>query len=172
MDLLAEILKEHSRQQSEKVAKWIGDDNKRFAELMDLFLHDEQLIAQHAAWIMSVVVEKQPQMAVPYQRAMVKRMAEPGTHDAIKRNVVRVLQVLEIPEELHGDVMNICFDFLVDPNEAIAIRAFSMTVLYNISKHYPEIKQELKAVLENALEHENASPGFRNRAGKILSNLR
>ena len=98
---------------------------------------------------------------------MVQRLTEPGVPVAVKRNVVRILQNAEIHEDLHGAVMNTCFELLADPKEAIAVRCFSMTVLDNLSKSYPEIRQELIAIIEDQLEHEPTA-GFRARAKKIL----
>ncbi len=170
MDLRAEILKEHSRVQSEKVAKWVGTDPERFAQLVHLFMTDEYRMVQRAAWIISVVAEKHAKLAVPHLDAMVGRMADAGVPVAVKRNVVRILQKLDVPEHLHGPVMNACFDLLADVNEAIAVRAFSMTVLANLAVQYPEIKPELKAIIEDSLEL-GASAGFTSRAKKVLKAL-
>jgi hypothetical protein len=170
MDLRSEILKEHSRAQSEKIAKWIGRDEKRFAEFMQLFLAGEYRVTQRAAWILSVVAEQHYQMTAPYLERMVKRMNEPGVHVAVKRNVVRILQFIEIPEALHSEVMNTCFELLADPKETIAVRAFSMTVLGNLAQLYPDIKYELRAIIEDELMHE-PSAGFKARAKKILAML-
>ena len=38
MNLKEEILKEHSKKQCDAIVKYIGNDKKRFAELMKLFL--------------------------------------------------------------------------------------------------------------------------------------
>jgi hypothetical protein len=170
MELRAEILKEHSRKQSEKVAKWVGNDPERFAQLIQLFLYDEYRVVQRAAGILSVVADNHCHLAEPHLPALVKRMTDPGIPVAVKRNVVRILQFIEVPEPLHGDVMNVCFELLADPQETIAVRAFSMTVLANLAVHYPDIKQELRAVIEDALE-QDPSPGFKNRAGKTLARL-
>src|ERR1044071_6360442 len=167
MDLRAEILKEHSRKQSEKIAKWIGTDPGRFKEFMQLFLNDEYRVVQRSAWVLSVVAEKHYKLALPWLPEMVKKISEPGVHVAVKRNVVRILQFLEIPEELHGDVMNACFDLLGDIKETIAVRVFAMTVLSNLAKTYPDIKQELRSLIEDELSHQ-PSAGFTARAKKLL----
>lgn len=171
MDIRRELLAEHSREQAEKIAKWIGNKPDRFATFIDLFLHDEYRVVQRAAWVLSVVAEKHYELAKPWLPQMVTKMQEPGVHVAVKRNVVRILQFLEIPEELHGDVMNVCFDLLADPKETVAVRAFSMTVLTNLSKDYPDIKHELIAIIEDQLE-QGASPGFIARSKKLLKELR
>lgn len=171
MDIRTELLTEHSREQAEKIAKWIGNKPDRFSRFIHLFLHDEYRVVQRAAWVLSVVAEKHYELARPWLPQMIAKMQEPGVHVAVKRNVVRILQFLEIPEELHGDVMNVCFDMLADPKETIAVRAFSMTVLTNMSKYYPDIKHELIAIIEDQLE-QGASPGFIVRSKKLLKELR
>lgn len=169
-DLREEILKEHSKANAVRIVEWIGADAARFKQLMQLFLKEEYRVVQRAAHIVSIVAEKRKNLLVPYLTVMVQRMQEPGLPVAVKRNVVRILQHMDIPEALHGDVMNTCFDLLADPKETIAVRAFSMTILANLAVHYPEIKQELRAVIEDGLEHD-PSPGFRSRGNKILNRL-
>lgn len=167
MDLRSEILKEHSKKQATKIADWIGNDEKRFALLLQLSLKDEYRVVQRAAWIVSKVADRHPKILLPHLAAIVKRVDGNDLPTAVKRNVVRLLQNVPIPKKLHGPVMNVCFQFLTDPKETIAVRCFSMTVLSNLSKDYPEIKQELKTVIEEVLK-QKASAGIRARARKVL----
>ena len=44
-----------------------------------------------------------------------------------------------------------------------------MTVLGNLAKQYPEIKAELKLLIEYQLLHQSA--GFKSRAKKVLKDL-
>lgn len=170
MDIRAEILEEHSKEQSVLLANYIGNDKKRFARLMQLFLEDEYRVVQRAAWIISIVAEKHPELIEPHLFALVGRMQEPGLPVAVKRNVVRILQHISIPESLEGPVMNACFEFLADPKETVAVRCFSMTVLGNLAKKYPEIAQELVSIVEDQLE-QGATAGFKARARMVLGAL-
>ena len=100
---------------------------------------------------------------------LVKNLKKPKLHDAVKRNTVRLLQDIDIPERLRGNIMNACFDYISSPDEKAAVKAFSLTILHNLSKQYPEIKQELKLIIDDRWEYESAA--FRARAGKILKEL-
>jgi len=40
--------------------------------------------------------------------------------------------------------MDICFRCVASPKEAVAVKAFSLTVLGNLAKLYPEILPEIK----------------------------
>lgn len=167
MNIREQLLSEHSKENAELIANWIGNDSIRFQLLMNVFLNDEYRVVQRAAHVVGKVADKYPQIILPHIDSMVNRMLEPGLPVAVKRNVVRVLQYVDIPEKYHGDVMNICFDRLADVNETVAVRVFSMTILDNLSKYYPEIKQELHSILEDQLEL-GCTAGFKSRAKKIL----
>lgn len=170
MQLRDEILLEHSRTNTDKIAHWIGNNPARLATLIELFLHDEYRVVQRAAWIMSIVAQEHPTLLKPHLKAMLDRMNDEGIPVAVKRNVVRVLQFMPIPEELQGEVMDYCFRFLEDPQETVAVRVFSMTVLTNLAQQYPDIKKEIILLIEDQLR-EGAQPAFISRGKKTLKLL-
>jgi hypothetical protein len=167
MDLRAELLNNQSKEDAAKIVAWVGKDKARLKQLVDIFLHDEYRASQCAGWPLGDVGKIYPELFEPYIPEMLKRMNEPGVHGSVKRNVVRILQYVDVPEKHQGIVMNACFELLADPKEAIAVRVFSMTVLDNLSKVYPDIRQELLAIIKDELEHE-PSAAFRSRAEKVL----
>ena len=59
--------------------------------------------------------------------------------------------------------------FLESPTKAIAVKAFSLTVLGNLSKHYPDIIPELKLVIEDQLPCQTAA--FKSRAKWLLKGV-
>lgn len=170
MHLRKQILQENSREHTLQIAAWVGSDPARLAQLVELFLHDEYRVVQRAAWILSYVAQKHPELMQPHLPAMVKRMEDSGIPVAVKRNVTRLLQFQPIPPALHGLVMHHCFEMLANPEETIAVRAFSMTVLAKLAKEYPDIRNEIRLVLEDELQHQ-PSPGFASRAKKVLKML-
>lgn len=170
MKLREEILEEHSKEHALKIANYACASKKNFKELMKCFLDEEYRLAQRAAWSVSWAARKKPEMVYPHIKDLVTVLSKEGVHDAVIRNAVRVLQDLDIPEKYHGEVMDACFKFLENPTTPVAIKVFSLTTLFNLSKTYPEIQQEIKLIIEENWEHETAA--FRSRGGKILSELK
>jgi hypothetical protein len=166
MNLEVEILKEHSKRQAVRIASWIGTDKKRFKSLMDLFLRGEYRTTQRSAWIVNLCAEAHPALLRPYLRRMIARMQQPGVHDSVKRNVIRILQFIPIPDELMGEVTLVCFEYLASPKEPIAVRVFSMAVLANIAQKEPGLKNELRLTIERQLEH--GGMAFCSRARKVM----
>ena len=136
---------------------------------MELFLKGEYRVTQRSAWIVRYCAEKHPKLIEPFLQPMLKRMMEPEVHVAVKRNVIGILQDIEIPKKLWGKVAKLCFDFL-ESSEPIAVRVFSMTVLANIAQHEPDLKKELWLIIEQRIPWEG--PAFQSRAKKVLKQLR
>ena len=83
---------------------------------------------------------------------------------------MRLLQFIEVPKHAQGLVANLCFTFLQNIKEPIAIRVFAMTVLVNLSKTLPELKNELISIIEDQMPY--GSPGFISRGRKSLKELK
>jgi hypothetical protein len=166
-DLRYELLKEHSKAQCLKIVKWVGSDQKRFDELFHIFLTGQYREVQHAAWPVSYCVIAQSKLIKKHWSRLIKNLQKPGIHDAVKRNSIRLLQDIDIPAKYQGELMDICFRYLASAVEPLAVKVFSMTVLANLAKEYPEILPELKLLIEEQLPHQSA--GFKSRAKKILS---
>jgi hypothetical protein len=165
-DLRAEILQEHSLAQCRKIVQWVGGDQRHFNELFNLFLHGEYRITQRAAWPLSKCVEIHPDLIKTHFGKLLSNLKTPNLHSAIKRNTIRLLQFVDIPKKYQGEVMNICFAYVEGPKEAVAIKAFSLTVLGRLAKNYPEILPELKLLIEEQLPQQTAA--FKSRARKLL----
>lgn len=120
MNLRLEILTEHSKRQTLRLANWVGGERSRFDELMDLFLHDEYRVVQRSSWIVKHVADVHPEWVKPYLKQMLRYCKQP-VHDAVKRNIVRVLAELEIPKSIQGLAATVCFDLLASQKEPVAV---------------------------------------------------
>ena len=166
MDLKKQILKEHSKEQCKKIVDWVGNDKKKFNELFHLFLSGEYRVTQRSAWPLSYCVIEHPHFMVDHFEELLGNLKKPGLHDSIKRNTVRLLQAVNIPAKHEGGVMEICFKYLESPKEAVAIKAFSLTVLEKLAKKYPALVPEIKLIIEEQLPHQSAA--FISRAKEFM----
>lgn len=166
MHLRDQILKEHTKATRDKIIEWVGNDPARFNQLFVLFVNDEYRVTQRAAWLMCYCAIAHPKLMKDNFEKLIKNLQKPNIHDSIKRNTVRLLQSIEIPEEYEGAVMEICFNYVESPAESVAIKAFSLTVLGKLAKKYPEIISEIKLLIYDQISHQTAA--FKARAKKLL----
>lgn len=170
MNLVKVILYEHSKPQMEKITRYVGNDPKRFAELVDVFLAGPYRVTQRASWPLSYCVEYNPSLIKPHLKKILNYLYKEGEHVAVKRNILRLLQYITIPRSLQAKTINLCFDFLNNPKEPIAVRVFTMTVLGNLAKENEDLKNEIIMVIEDQLPY--GSAGFLSRGKKVLKQLK
>lgn len=164
----------HVRRIASKEAR---NDLMRFVleeDILDEFIEflstgDERLRAK-CCWVLQQITDDYPEALSPYRDTLIHLLPN-YTSDAEKRFVMRYFNFQPLPknEEELTQLMNFGFDWLMDPKEAIAQRAFAMTTLYRISDVIPEIRHELKITIE--AQREFGSSGFKNRAKHILKKL-
>jgi hypothetical protein len=169
MNLRETILSGHSKAQTMKIVNWVGNSQIRFDELFNLFLNSEYRIVQRSAWPISYCVIDHPNLIKKHFKKLIEQLKKSGQHVAVRRNIVRLLQHIEIPLKYHGEIMDICFRFIAAHDEAIAVKAFSITVLQKLSAKYPQIRQEIKLIIQERWDYE--SNAFKSRAGKLLHTI-
>ncbi len=171
MNIREELSKQqiHFKTHALAITEFAVSSEENFKELIDCFLSKDIRVEQRAAWSVSWAAQKKPEIVQPYIGILVDQLKRKDVHNAVIRNSLRILEDLIIPEEFHGEVMDACFQFLQNPETAIAIKAFALTVLFNLSKIYPEIKNELRIIIEENMDYETAA--YRSRGKKILARL-
>jgi hypothetical protein len=172
MNIRKELLKEevHSKKHAIEITDYAVSSEGNFKELIDCFLSKETRVAQRAAWSVSWAALKNPEIIQPYIGTLVDQLKRTDVHHAVVRNSLRVLQELVIPEQFHGEVMEASFSFIQKRDTPIAIKAFALTLLFNLSKIYPDIKNELRLIIEENIDYETAA--YKSRGRKILAKLK
>jgi hypothetical protein len=149
-----------------KITAYIGDDKERFAELVRIFFAGDYRTMQCAAWPINHCIERNPALVYPYLERLVDLLARKDVHDAVRRNVARLLQYVEIPVELQGKIYALCVDLVDDADEPVAVRVFALTVAARIAELEPDLLSELKLIVKKHLSHTTAA--FHSRARRIL----
>jgi hypothetical protein len=168
MDFEKEILAEHSKKQTLKIVEFIGKDQDKFNNLIKLFFNKSPLISQRTSWVVSYCVTCNPELINFHLSKIVKNLQHP-IHVAVKRHTLHILQDIDIPKKLHGEIVNTCFKFLNDNSSTVAIKALSISVLYKVCLSEPELMRELKIIIENQMPY--SSPAFTSRGKKILEKI-
>jgi len=166
VDIKQILLKEHNKKTTLAIVAYVGDDAERFKELMQCFLGDEMRLSQRASWPLGFIGEERPHLLKPYHKVLIESLQQEQKHNAIKRNVTRIYQSAPIPEKYEAQLYDICAAFLMDPNEAIAARAFGLRVCERVVEKYPEMANEINEIIKANMEH--WSSGLKSRGSKFL----
>lgn len=163
------LLLQPSKIHRDHIVSSIGDDEKAFGHLFHLYETGSPTTMKTAIWAISSIVDIYPHLILPYLDELLTALTSPNPPVALKRNILRIYQEIEIPKKQEGQLMDISFRSLIDKKEPVAIRVFSMQILANLSKEYPEIERELGLIITDELPY--AKPAFVSRGRKILKQL-
>ncbi|MGZ3844806.1 MAG: hypothetical protein ACXVBH_02050 [Flavisolibacter sp.] len=170
MNLREKILNEHSKANALRIADYACKSEENLQELFACFLADESVLAQRAAWSLGLAATKRPDLMQHHMKELTSVLSRENVHQALIRGALRVLVEVDIPKRFEGQVMESCFRLLEEPRSAPAIKVLSLTVLFNLSKRYPDIKRELRLIIEDKPDRQTA--GFRSRGSKLLKELK
>ena len=162
------LLEESSRRNAEMVADLALQKPELFEELFRIYLKDEGAISWKAAWSVEIASGKEPGLIEPRIEEIVEhlpRLVQPGT----KRESLRMLVRSPLPSGNLGLLISTCFDWLTSASETVAVKMFSMEILYRISQIEPGIKKELADSIEWRMNEE--TPGFLAHGKKLLRQL-
>lgn len=164
MNLKEALLQEHSKEQTMRIVNYINSRQDLFDQLFSLFMDEEYRIVQRASWAVNFCVEHHPNFIHGHYEELIHALKYPK-HDAVKRNVLRLIQFVNIPEDYHGQFYDLAFSFASSTKEPVAIRVFSLSLLYDISKNEPVLLSELEELLTDCARSDSA--GMQARVRKI-----
>jgi hypothetical protein len=169
-----EQVKQHlgdtSRALADLTANMVYDNPKLLRNLVELALTGIDPHAHRASRVVCICCEHFPELFKPYS-ALIINMLKKIPSKSVLRNFLKIYA--EVPMKITNKgklvLLNQCFDFLTLPDFPVAVKVFSMQILYNLSREMPEIGLELYNLLEDQLPF--SSPGYASRAKRIMKKL-
>ena len=148
-----------------KHAEWLADsavgNPVLFRKLLDLSYSDDRKLAFHSSWVLTKACDKYPELIYPFLPGIVEKL-NMITNESAHRSFLRILSlgpVDVLSGKHHGILADHCFSALRSGESAIAIKAYSMEILYRLALIYPELANELSASI--AMIEDDASAGIK-----------
>ncbi len=153
---------------------FISDVEKKpdlFAELVHLMTEDTYPISMRASWVAYHAYSKNPHLAKPYLKQFLSLLSTTNI-DGTKRTLLKILNdyTTELSDDEFGLLADLAFSWAEDPKQAVAVKAFSIDILLNVIKVYPEAVHEVRGIIESILPE--ASSGLKNKCNKTLKILK
>ena len=150
---LIHSLADSSGGERKKWIEFIVSHNIPLIDLIDILYLDDKT-AMKFSWIVGSLCE------IDSRRVKIPNF---------ERTIAKIFYLVEIPEEIEGEAVNIMFNWLLNPEIIVSTKNYSLFGLYKLTEKYSELKTELKEVIED--QAEKNSNDFKKRANKILQKL-
>jgi hypothetical protein len=168
MKKIAGVPKDFSAAQKRRAIRAVINDPRLISRLVDVFLTEHYRVSQRVAGVLEGITKMEPSLLQPHLKRLLTTL-EKGADTGLKRNIPRIVQWMPVPLSLQGRMVNACFELLADPAELVAPKVFCMTVLANIAKEQPDLKGEIRVLIES--QYNLSTPAFRSRAKRVLKML-
>jgi len=149
---------------------FVLDHPETFRDFIDASLAQEYPHSMRASRVVYLCSEEEPDLIRPYLGEILEKLVF-LTDQSVIRNFLHVFDnfVPELSEDKLGSLLQLCFDYIEDLSQTIAVRTYSLKLLYLISQRIPEIKPEIIAIIHHHLPESTA--GFIAQATQILKKL-
>lgn len=115
--------------------------------LFDLTDDADRRIAYNAFWVLSRLVAVDNSWIITKRDILIDRVMAEQT-DGIRRQILAVLLHLPFDKEhLRSDFVDFCLEKIPLNRETCAVRVYCLRLAFEQCKFYPELLQELQAVL-------------------------
>ena len=153
-----------------QLVDYVINNDQLFKSLIDTYIAGPYRTTQRLADAVTEIAITNAKLIRPHWGTLIKALTHQEATVALKRNTIRMMQFVSIPSTHQGKVWDLCFRFLLDRSETIAVKVFAMSVAEILSRNIRELRQELVIVIEDQLPY--SGPAFRSRAAKVLKALR
>ncbi len=138
---------------SMKEVEWVAnsaiENPAIFRKLLDYSYSGDKKLAFRSSWTLSKVCDKYPELIYPYLDGMVEAI-DRLDNESTQRSFLRIISMSDLSRlsnKHHGILAEHCFNALRSGFSAIAIKAYSMEVLYKLAVIYPELANELSVTV-------------------------
>jgi len=169
--LLRETLCDSSRAAIDAAVALAEKQPALFEEALLFACHEPYPMAMRAARVIQLYGIRYPRSLEPFLEKIVDALLH-NKVDGVKRSFLKVLievvAIDKIPDA--GLIYSRCLDWVFSAKESIAVRAYSMDLLYKFTLFEKELSHEFILVLENVPLDQ--SPGLDKRRKHFLGRLK
>ena len=145
-------------------------DNNLENELLAFALSNDSLISNRAMWVLSHCHDLDSDRIKPFYNTLINHLKNDNLQEGVIRSILKIFQTSAVPKKHESFMIDICYNYFKSKSNAIAIRVFSISVIFNIAKQYSELLNELLVVL-NQFSHEKNGPAIDCRIKSIRKKI-
>lgn len=167
---IEDLIPDSSKLAAMDAAGYLVKNPSQIKEALKLVFKDEYPLSMRAANVIEVCSEARPDLVKPYIDEIIQRLPSFKT-DGVKRCFLKMISMYDLPddEEKLSILLNCCFEWIMSAEETVAVKVFSLEILYNITQKESDLKQELISVIEDQIPKNSIA--FQNRGMKTLKKL-
>lgn len=170
-DFVMALENTHGRKEAEWLAALAAEKEDVLSRLVNFSFSSDSKLSSKASWSLSKIHDKHPEILAPVIPVIIGSL-DKLAGESVRRSFLKIISVCDISiltRKQHGILADYCFRMLRSGFSSIAVKAYSMEIIYRLALVYPELTGELAATI-NMLQDEK-SAGILAKGRIILKRL-
>ena len=168
MDIISFIDEQRKKMGGSKNVDLFLDSPDNLAHLVDTACSElPHPYPAYASWMVSHISKEYPDRLVDFHKQIIDTVLN-SSNQSVLRNCTQTLNNLMLSDYKEGDLLDRLIKFIKDDGNKVALFVYSIYLLAKFTLKYPEIKQEIQAIIESKPKNMQAAMrvGIRNYLSK------
>jgi hypothetical protein len=152
-----------------EMISYVAAHPKSFKEAIKLTMADKQPYSWRAAWLLWSCMKKNDQRILKHVKDLIKVL--PNRKDNQQREILKILQQMEIKEEIEGLLFDQCVTIWEKIAKQPSVRFNAFVMLTKIAQRYPELSQEIYVLTQDQYM-ESLSPAVGKSITKMINSIK
>ena len=132
-----------------EMAAYLRNNPNKLKSAIELGLTCQQPLAWRAVWVLEEVIAPNDPALKPFLPQIMAFL--PVAADGHCRLWLMVLHQVEVPEQYQASLFDFCMQLWCNPHKQASLRYHALQTMERLAASYPELKQEIKASMSDAL---------------------
>lgn len=170
-DFITTLENIRGRKEAEWLAEMAAEKREILSGLIDFSFSADNKLSSKASWSLSKVYDKHPETLTAFIPVIIGSL-DRIENEGVRRSFMKIISLSDITvvtRKNQGILADYCFRMLRSGFSSIAVKAYSMEIIYRLAQIYPELTGELAETI-NLLQDEK-SAGILAKGRIILKRL-
>jgi len=136
-----------------------------FEEAIKLAISEKQPYSWRAAWLLWSCMEENDKRIQEYIKNIISIIST--KNDAHQRELLKILQQMEINEEYEGLLFNLCVTVWEKINKKPSVRFNAFKMIVKIAKNHPDLSHEIVLLTQNQYV-DSLSPAAKKSISRMI----
>ena len=142
----------------QEINRFFNSDASNFKNIVALALGNEKDYSWRAAWLLARVLNKDDKRLAAHILKIIRSI--PGKESGHQRELLKIVSKFKLSQKQEGYLLDTCINVWKDIKLKSGTRYYAMILILNISKRYPDIRNEIDYLISAYYTH-TLSPGIK-----------
>lgn len=166
MDIYDLILNFHKTRNIKYYVTYFRENKSDIGELVKVIIQKKEYpFPEYGSWLLIHITKADASVVLPFRNQLVDMILD-DHNQSVLRNVAKILEYLGYLDYRETELLDRFISFIESNENKVALQVYSMYCLVPFVKKYPELKEEITALIQLTINEK--SPAYKSAFKSFL----